>query len=273
MGKLIICQEKNATVPFFIRCIGKNVYNIEELCFFFYHELYFLEEFDEWEALADWLKNEMNMEELAGKLRRLCLRYGTVNERIILILKEYCYRTEEELIQYEEQLKQIKQFSGLQRSKRRGDYLVHNRKYNQAIGVYMKLLEDEDAIEDSLKAEIYHNLGVAYGKMFYFKMAADAFLKAFSVVPSKESLKQYKLALYLGEQEETSDEVLTELPSVQQIDSLIQCEIENLQEQKNPVNEVLEQIEQQRQDGNVADYYDKIQDILNRWKEECRGFM
>lgn len=79
MGKLFLCEGTKARNPFFIRCIEKNVYTMEELCFFFYHEIYFVEEFHDWAELAGWLKREMKMDSLAKEIQRLIVGYDTKN--------------------------------------------------------------------------------------------------------------------------------------------------------------------------------------------------
>lgn len=270
MGKLIICSGEDAKNPFFIRCIGKNVYNMEELCFFFYHELYFVEEFCDWEELAGWLKRELKKEELAKRLQKLSRCYEARTQSALMILQEAGYIAEEDLKEYEKNLEQMHQSSGLMRTRRRADYLVANRKYNQAIDLYKQILNSQSALEEQLLADVYHNLGVAYGKLFYFEKAAECFLKAFSAVPSRESLKQYKLALRLDGKDEGMDDEILDLPSVQQLDSLLDYELDALKEKKNPHLQKLITLKEKKQEGKVSAYQDGVSKILNQWKEECR---
>lgn len=273
MGKVIICREQNARMPFFIRCIGKNVYNMEELCFFFYHELYFVEEFCDWEELAAWLKREMKKDALAKKLQTLSHQYETKVQSARLILEEAGYISEQELDEYQKNLELMHKSSGMMRMKKRADFLVVNHKYHQAIELYLQILNSKTKLEQEFLAAVYHNLGVAYGKMFYFPKAADYFLKAFSELPSRESLKQYKLALRLGEKDEQMDDQILDLPSVQQLDSLLDYEIDAIKEEKNTTLRELETLRQEKQEGKVKAYQVGVSKLLNRWKEECRGYM
>ena len=39
MSGYILCQVKRAKLPYYIENISTNIYSIEELCFYFYHNL------------------------------------------------------------------------------------------------------------------------------------------------------------------------------------------------------------------------------------------
>ena len=40
----ILCQTKRAKLPYFIENISTNVYSIEELCYYLYHNLYLIDQ-------------------------------------------------------------------------------------------------------------------------------------------------------------------------------------------------------------------------------------
>ena len=40
MSGYILCQVKRAKLPYYIENISTNIYSIEELCFYFYHNIY-----------------------------------------------------------------------------------------------------------------------------------------------------------------------------------------------------------------------------------------
>ena len=40
MSGYILCQTKKAQRPYFIENISMNIYSIEELCYYLYHNLY-----------------------------------------------------------------------------------------------------------------------------------------------------------------------------------------------------------------------------------------
>jgi len=273
MGKLILCHEIKAKNPFYIRCIEKNVYTIEELCYFFYNEIYFVEDFHDWGELAGWLKREMKMEELAAKLQRLVVGYDTKLQMIQLILEYSRYLSGEDLIEYENKVEQVHKSTGVMRQKKRADHLVRTGKYTQAVEKYNQIIQDEATVDSNILADVYHNLGVVHGYMYHFDKAAKYFLKSFSLVPSSESLKQYKLSLKLGEKEETDDEEILNLPSVQQLDSILQDEIQNIIDNEFSSKEPFYNLEEKKSEGKVSEYYGDIDGILRTWKEECRRYI
>lgn len=273
MGKLFLCKERKANNPFYIRCIDKNVYTMEELCFFFYHEMYFVEEFHDWAELAGWLKREMKNEALAKEIQRLVVGYDTKIQMVQLILEDAHYRLGEELLEYEKKMEQIHKSTGFMRSKKRADYLVRNMKYTQAIELYTQIINSDNKPDDNILSDVYHNLGVIYGKLFYFEKAAGNFLKAFELVPSRESLKQYKLAMKLAGKEETDENIMLDLPSVKQLDSLIDDEIEALIGEMADENSDFSKLQQLKIDGKINEYYKMMDKILMDWKEECRNCM
>ena len=44
MSGYILCQTQKAKIPYYIENISTNVYSLEELCYFFYHNLYLVDE-------------------------------------------------------------------------------------------------------------------------------------------------------------------------------------------------------------------------------------
>lgn len=272
MGKLILCHEIKAKNPFYIRVIEKNIYTIEELCYFLYNEIYFVEEFHDWLELAGWLKREMKMDELAVKLQRLVVSYDTKLQMIMSILEYSRYLSGEELIEYEKKVEQIHKSTGVMRHKKKADYFVKIGKYNQAIEKYNYIIRNETT-DSNIIADVYHNLGVVYGYMYNFEKAAEYFLKSFSAVPSSESLKSYKLSLKLANKECDDDKAVMNLPSVQQLDSIIEDEIQTIVDEKFSSNELLESLQKKKSDGKVSEYYENIESILRAWKEECRGYI
>ena len=44
MSSYILCQTKKAEKPYYIENISTNIYSIEELCYYFYHNIYLLDE-------------------------------------------------------------------------------------------------------------------------------------------------------------------------------------------------------------------------------------
>lgn len=68
MSGYILCQLKRAKMPYYIENISTNIYSIEELCYYFYHNIYLLDETILNEHLCDWLRKELGLEKLYRRL-------------------------------------------------------------------------------------------------------------------------------------------------------------------------------------------------------------
>ena len=55
MSGYILCQTKKADKPFFVESINTNIYSLEELCYFLYHNLYLVDSSVINENLCIWI--------------------------------------------------------------------------------------------------------------------------------------------------------------------------------------------------------------------------
>ena len=69
MSSYILCQTKKAEKPYYIENISTNIYSIEELCYYLYHNLYLIDSTIINEGLCKWLEEELGLTRLAAKLR------------------------------------------------------------------------------------------------------------------------------------------------------------------------------------------------------------
>ena len=58
MSGYILCQTKRAKLPYFIENISTNVYSIEELCYYLYHNLYLVDQTIMNEGLCSWIQSD-----------------------------------------------------------------------------------------------------------------------------------------------------------------------------------------------------------------------
>lgn len=157
MSGYILCQVKKAEKPFYIENISTNIYSIEELCYYLYNNLYLVDSSLISSKLCAWLEEELK----------------TLNGRI-----EARKREPEEI-----------------REKRKGDALMENRMYVNALRVYQKLLEHGGKeITGEMRERILHNQGCAYGYLFQMDKALDCFWKAWKENHSEKAMKVYLLA-------------------------------------------------------------------------------
>lgn len=196
MSGYILCQTQKAEIPYYIENISTNVYSLEELCYYFYHNLYLIDESILNERLCRWFQEELNLPKLAAKLRPLFIRNFSIEEFLYPVFKEINYLTYEEMKSLNIQIQKLAEESPFLRAKCKGDALVENGMYVQAIQVYQKLLEEDglEEVREGFTETIYHNLGCAYSYLFQMEKAVDCFRKAYEGSRSKEALEAYLLA-------------------------------------------------------------------------------
>lgn len=90
-------SDKKAQRPYFIENISMNIYSIEELCYYLYHNLYLADHTVFNEELCNWLRDELELVHLAAKLKQNLERNVSVEEMIYPVFKEINYLTYEEM--------------------------------------------------------------------------------------------------------------------------------------------------------------------------------
>lgn len=196
MSSYILCQTKKAGTPYYIENVSINIYSIEELCYYLYHNLYLIDHTIINERLCRWLEDELELSRLAAKIRPHLGKFSGIEDVLYPIFKEINYLTYEELRTLNGKLARLDSEEPVVREKKKGDALVENGMYVNAIHVYQKLLEKEDILKEKeeLLESIEHNLGCTYSYLFQMEKALECFWKAYAINKSKEALKVYLLA-------------------------------------------------------------------------------
>lgn len=158
MSGYILCQVKRAKLPYYIENISTNIYSIEELCFYFYHNIYLLDSTILNEELCFWIRDQLGLKKLADNLyKHLDDDDMKVGDFILPVFKEINYLSLEEFRKLNQQIQQLAKEPEVLRQKRKGDYLMEHGKYVNAIKVYQKALrqetEDEAAVTNIRKPE------------------------------------------------------------------------------------------------------------------------
>ena len=91
MSGYILCQTKKAERPYFIENISTNIYSIEELCYYLYHNLYLIDASVINEELCMWIQQELELPKLATKLRPKLQNYTNAEDVLYPIFKEINY--------------------------------------------------------------------------------------------------------------------------------------------------------------------------------------
>ena len=170
MSGYILCQLKRAEIPYYIENISTNIYSIEELCYYFYHNIYLLDESILNEHLCDWIRKEFGLEKLYRRLYKVLEENMGTGEFILAVFKEINYLTHQEFKKLNEQISLLEQQPKVLREKKKGDYLVENKMYVNAIKIYENALlkEDKEGLGEQFRGGIYHNMGCSYLHLFQF---------------------------------------------------------------------------------------------------------
>ncbi len=212
MSGYILCQIKRAGQPFFLKNIQVNIFSIEELCYFLYHNLSLADESVFNEELCFWISSELGLVGLGQRLRILLGRSASLEDLVYPIFKEVGYLTYDELKSIRTRLNIMSRESLLEREKHKGDAFMVNGMYAKAISLYRQVLEDPALrAEPALRADLLHNLGCAYSYMFQMEKAADCFREALKITGSEEDTITYLLAYGSTHSSEEYDRLLQEL--------------------------------------------------------------
>lgn len=196
MSSYILCQTKRAELPYFIENISLNIYSIEELCYYMYHNLYLIDHTIINEGLCSWIEEELELSGLAAKLRPKLGKFACAEDILYPIFKEINYLTYEELKGLNIQIQKLNAEAPALREKQKADSLMENGMYVHAIQVYQEVLKKDslERIQEGLTERICHNLGCAYSYLFQMEKALEYFRKAYECSRSRSALRVYLTA-------------------------------------------------------------------------------
>lgn len=278
MSGYILCQVKRAKLPYYIENISTNIYSIEELCFYLYHNIYLLDSTIINEELCFWLRDELGLKKLAQKLYGLLDENLKIGDFILPIFKEINYLSLDEFRKLNQQIQKLSQEPQVLRQKLKGDYLMEHGKYVNAIKVYQKALhekiensaQNQDQLGGQFIGGIHHNMGCAYARLFQMEEAIACFSRAYDHLRTMASIKSYLYAVYmehgiqafedlaarLGVDGERRDEIFEE----------VETAAEELFESEDG-REYADALEEKKK-GNFAGYREALDKMLKRLTRE-----
>ncbi|MEE1114483.1 MAG: hypothetical protein UHN88_05345 [Eubacterium sp.] len=263
MSKTILCQIKRADSPYYIEDIDLYVYSIEELCYFLCNNLNLVDVTFFGAALLDWLGADLQMAHLVKTLNRILdeEENPSAEEMILAVVREIRWLDREEEKKLIGQMETLAARPYPVRRKLRADALVTHQKYTRAIATYTGILryrketaaseEEGAAVKDNLGEQfdgmVWHNMGVAYAKLFQFDEAAECMKRANELCYSHTTLVNYLFCVRLGKGEEAFEKLADELGVDGQTRQKMEAEIENVRFPGFPEN---------------------IRETINRWVHE-----
>ncbi len=222
MSELWICREQKAGRPFRIKAAGVEVKTMEELCFYLYQSRELLDESVMGEELFAWLSEELKLPRLAATLAEERKQGKNALWCACFLLKESGMYAGEELTEINELCLAMENKDEFELGKLRADRLLKTKQYLRSIREYERLtvLWESRSCSRKLMGNVWHNLGVAYRKLFLFERATECFAKAYELNQSDESFAAWQAA----------SEVAGKLPggkAARQAETIAQAECEN----------------------------------------------
>lgn len=273
MGKVVACVGKFAVNPYYDKQIGIKFFSIEEICYYIKENAILLDRDIMKEELIEWIDSELELKDLARELRSVLRSEGTVSSFIALILMRSFYCLQEEIRKIEFTIRENANLSPFEKQKKRADYFLKSNQCAKALADYEEILHRLPNNEYMMISSIYHNMGVSYAKQFLFEGAAEWFLKAYEINSRKESMFQYMISMFFVTTKSQYKEKVLNREETLLLEPEVRLRIDQVKEQwlGSQDSELLQQLEQMKQNGSVLEYYKQIDLLINHWKETFRS--
>lgn len=274
MGRVILCTGKSAQVPYCIEKLGIQVWSVEELCYCFRENAFLLDQDIVSGKLVEWLEEECGLEELSGVLYPLVKGKGTLAAFVCRIMEYTGYCDTQTLTQVSQTLQSGAELSDYEKKKKRGDFLMQNRKYAKALLEYEWLLSDLPEQEKNLRGDILHNMGVALAGLFLFEEAAERFLEAYRCRPETAYYRNYLAAKRMLYDDKEYISFVAEYPDAYDISLKLEQEVDRILEDWERSDEFagLTGLLELKEEGQNALYYEEVDMQVQRLKDRYREY-
>lgn len=273
MGKVILCEARQAVVPYTFVNTKVEVYSYEELCFYIYNNAVLLNPEQFQGRLVQWIKTELGMEGLAGKLMELLAGDSSFIEILVAILSAGSYYETAEIRQFIDKQELVTLLPAEEKTKLRADSFLMYKRVLKAISLYDGILRQEETIEDKkFLGDVYHNKGVALAKNMELAKAKLCFLEAYERNKKKPSLEAYIMIRLLEAPVETvQSEAETfgmEEPDFARARMLLEDAVED--SRNTAVYTRYEKALYNKNHGDYEAFNQRVDMLLSQWKEEFR---
>ena len=202
MSSYYLCRTECAEKPFYIESIGRNIFSLEELCYYFSQYVYLIDESVMNLELCKWIGSELGLEKLKNRLMR-ALERENPSEFVLPIFQECGYLDKQELKLFQEQFAEILMEPEEVRRKMKADYLVEFGRYVIALQEYEKIMTAQKKGKMGMQfyAAVQENMAAAYARLFEFEEAARCLWESYQTMKSRKVYEKYLriLPLFLSE--------------------------------------------------------------------------
>lgn len=277
MGKVILCAGQEAEHPYYMKALDIRIWNMEELCYAIYHHPTVAKEELFCQELYDFIGEELGMPERAEYLSELLRNRAGAKDMMVAIFCSTDYYEEAEikavLAEYDAYFK----LKPVERRKRDADRLLKANRWQEAAVIYQDILDSEDALElnDVEYGKLVHNLAVLEARGGDLQQASRMWREAYERSRREESLKQYLLSLKLLGKEQLLDQELKFFMPRRELIEQLQRDLYLARENAERTAEYqeLEQLRELHDKGKIKEYYEGVDELLERMKRQCRESM
>lgn len=284
MSGMILCRSEYSKRPYYIAGAAANVYSIEEICYFLYHDIYLVGADFFCEELFSFIEKDIKEPELARRLRFLSEQRAGLSELVLTVLRYVDFYTEEEIRQLGNLIERLDTQNVWERLKARADNYLSNRRYNSAIRSYEDIVygKHDGMLGEAFYGNVWHNMGVAYARRFDFTEACGCFRHALELNHNEETQKAYHTAVLLSRQkseaaakEPGQDSEDGEEDEEDELMYVAGRELETYMD--NAVNtesyRCVAEVLQCKKDKRVGEYYSGVERLIAQWQEEYRSYI
>lgn len=272
MGRILLCTGKYAKSPYRFENVCMNIYCIEELCYLFASNPFMIDQNVMDKKLAWWIDQECGLKELSHQLLNLLGKGCQPSVFVGTIMSYVNYCAPEEMKRIDEVLQSNVGLNDYERQKKQADFLLKNHRYRLALEEYDSLCRQLPDTESALKPSIYHNMGVAYTGTFMFEMAARYFKRAYDMTGDEKTGIEFLAAQRLCLNEDAYIAYIAEHGEYYNLSLQVEKRLKAAKEEFEASEEcrMLTALEIYKDEGNVASYYEEIDKIISRQKDEYR---
>ena len=268
MGELILCNEPIAPAPYYMDEMNLNIYSLEELSYYIYHNVYLLNADFMSVDIVNWIGRELSLTALSEELMDLLKENVPLHIFVGKILNACGYLTSSEIKDVLEIISVFENKSEAECKKIRADRLMERNRIVDAIYEYEDLLTGADNIATTLLGDIWHNLGTAYVRLFFFPEAKNCFLEAYKRNRRRQSIKSALFCCLCMKDDEAFKEIVKRYEIREEDVDLLRVEMEHVQEDEEILrfSDSLDRLRTHY--SSQGAYISQLDHILSGWKDE-----
>lgn len=273
MSKIILCTTKEASHPFIFLNTKVEINNYEELCFYIYNNTVLISKSALSDKLFDWIRDELDMPELAAKLVAMSNKTSFAQDLLVEILNAGDYYEPEEIKTYVEAWQKYRKLTASQRKKLKADGYLGYRRYIKAASIYDDIIEHQEDIQDKVfLGNVYHNRAVAAANNLDTEDAKMYFLKAFDLNNNEDSLRGYLMVFASNNDSATIRQEIRRFDLDEDCFESLMLEIgdSNDDVREMTIFSMLQRAVYNRMNKDMIDYDKRMDIILGQLKDEFR---